>query len=89
MSLLITNIRILREGYRTRVQLLDMHKQEKERILDADFDSMNDGFNAYQNGSLIQSAFPFLSNSEREFILTGLTDEEWEEMIKDVEGDKV
>jgi len=87
MSLLTTNIRILREGYRTRVQLLDMHKQEKERILDADFDSMSDGFDLYHRGYLIQDAFPFLTNSEREFILTGLTDEEWNEMFKDVEGD--
>lgn len=28
---------------------------------------------------LVQDAFPNLTNSEREFILTGMTDEEWDE----------
>ena len=31
----------------------------------------------YQGGVLLQNAFPNLSAGEREFIKTGVTDEEW------------
>lgn len=31
--------------------------------------------------SLIQDAFPHLSDDEREFILTGITPEEWDELF--------
>lgn len=33
---------------------------------------------AYSKGELIQNAFPQLTADEREFILTGATNEEWE-----------
>ena len=33
----------------------------------------------YLNGTLIQRAMPNLSSDEREFILTGMTPEEWDE----------
>jgi hypothetical protein len=32
----------------------------------------------YNNGWLLQEAFPQLSAGEREFFKTGITDEEWE-----------
>lgn len=32
---------------------------------------------------LIQDIFPQLSDSDREFILTGMTDEEWDEIYAD------
>jgi len=32
---------------------------------------------SYVGGTLIQDAFPNLTASEREFILSGITDEEW------------
>lgn len=35
-------------------------------------------FDAWQNGTLIQEAFPMLDASQREFIMTGITDEEWD-----------
>ncbi len=34
---------------------------------------------AWENGMLIQDAMPNISASEREFIITGITDEEWNE----------
>lgn len=34
---------------------------------------------AYDNGALLQNAFPNLSPGDREFIKTGVTDEEWKE----------
>ena len=32
---------------------------------------------AYENGELIQSCFPYLSNEQREIIISGLTDDMW------------
>lgn len=33
----------------------------------------------YHNGMLIQDAMPHLTNDEREFIMTGVTPDEWED----------
>ncbi len=38
-----------------------------------------DQIDAWERGSPIQVAMPNLSNAEREFILTGITDDEWDE----------
>jgi len=35
----------------------------------------------WANGAMIQDAFPQLSASEREFIMTGVLDEEWDMLI--------
>jgi hypothetical protein len=40
---------------------------------------------AYNNGELIQRAFPRLSADEREFIKTGITPTEWEETFGDMD----
>jgi len=32
----------------------------------------------WKGGELIQDVFPFLSRSEREFIVTGVTESEWD-----------
>jgi hypothetical protein len=37
--------------------------------------------NYYAGGNMIQSVFPHLTADQREFILTGITPEEWEEMF--------
>jgi hypothetical protein len=36
----------------------------------------------WHNGALIQDALPYLTPGEREFLLSGITDEEWEELFK-------
>jgi hypothetical protein len=43
---------------------------------------------AWKSGVLIQYAFPQLSASAREFILTGMTDEEWDELYGDQPEDE-
>lgn len=35
----------------------------------------------WKRGMLIQRAMPNISSSDREFILTGITQEEWDEMF--------
>ena len=39
--------------------------------------------NAWRSGALIQDAFPHLNADDREFILTGITAEEWDEIFSD------
>ena len=36
---------------------------------------------AWQQGEVIQKAFPYLNADEREFIKTGITPSDWEEMF--------
>jgi hypothetical protein len=38
---------------------------------------------AYARGALIQNAFPALNASQREFLMTGITDEEWKLLKED------
>ena len=41
---------------------------------------------AYKNGELIQVAFPNLTEDEREYILTGITKDEWDDLFSETEG---
>ena len=43
---------------------------------------------AYKDGALIQIAFPDLTADQREFILTGITKEEWDELFKETDDSK-
>jgi len=38
---------------------------------------------AWKDGVLIQRAMPHLSNDDREFIMTGITAEEWDDTFQD------
>jgi len=45
---------------------------------------------AYMDGALVQEAFPQLTPDQREFIMTGVTSEEWETMFNlNADDDKV
>jgi hypothetical protein len=37
----------------------------------------------WDGGELIQNVFPDFTPSQREFLITGITDEEWEDAFKD------
>ena len=54
-----------------------------ERTLDLDFTA--EQLAEWKNGALIQNAMPNLSAADREFIMTGVTDEEWDEEFGDEE----
>jgi len=47
-----------------------------------DLDITEKQIEKWQQGELIQNAFPNLTASEREFIKTGITDEEWDLAFK-------
>lgn len=46
-------------------------------------DVTQEQLDAWRSGALIQDAFPHLSADDREFILTGITAEEWDEAFSD------
>jgi hypothetical protein len=49
------------------------------REIPMSIDAYTQGFYAWKHGELIQNAFPTLSAADREFILSGITPEEWED----------
>ena len=49
------------------------------REIPMSIDAYTQGFYAWKRGALIQEAFPSLSAEDREFILSGITPEEWED----------
>jgi hypothetical protein len=46
-----------------------------------DLDITKEQISAWQSGELIQKAFPNLTASQREFIKTGIVDEEWDSIF--------
>jgi hypothetical protein len=50
------------------------------KINEMDLDVTEDQIYAWRNGGgLIQNVFPHLTADEREFLMTGMTQEEWED----------
>ena len=52
-----------------------------------DLDITEAQFEAWQNGALIQDAMPQLSVSDREFLINGVTDEEWRQTFGEEDED--
>lgn len=46
----------------------------------------NKELEAWQSGMLIQDAMPALSEAEREFVMTGITQDEWQQLCLDIDG---
>ena len=44
-------------------------------------------FKAWEDGELIQNVMPHLTPSEREFLITGVVQEEWDEMFAGYDED--
>ena len=45
-------------------------------------------YNSWKGGTLIQEAMPDLSPNDREFIMTGITPEEWDKEFGTIETNK-
>lgn len=54
---------------------------ERTREIDVTIEQMN----MWRNGVCIQKAMPHLSEDDREFLMTGITPEEWNEAMKEGE----
>lgn len=48
-----------------------------------DLDITQEQYNAWQSGVYAQDAFPNLNARDREFIISGSTDEDWNKMFAD------
>jgi len=44
-----------------------------------DLDLTQEALDAWYSGELIQNAFPHLSSDDREFLISGVTTEEWKQ----------
>jgi hypothetical protein len=65
----------------TRIKSLDLGK---EIVVKHSIQRISQGwYNWVMEGDSIQNAFPFLDASEREFLMTGILDDEWNDMWKD------
>jgi hypothetical protein len=58
----------------------------KTIIVDCQIEELNKAWRRWQmDGWKVQDAFPFLASHEREFLQTGITPKEWNEMFKETE----
>jgi hypothetical protein len=62
-------------------------KVEREMEIEVTETQMERFENRHITGELIQEIFPDLSASDREFILTGITDEEWNNLFEEDDDD--
>ena len=58
----------------------------RERKLDLDI--TQEQVNRWQGGEKIQDVFPHLSVDEREFLMTGIIGEEWNELTEELARDE-
>jgi len=58
----------------------------QERSLNLDV--TQEQLNRWKNGELIQNVFPNLSVDEREFLMTGIVGEEWNELTEELARDE-
>ena len=56
-------------------------------VLTLNLDVTNQQLERWRAGELIQNVMPKLTPSEREFIITGVTDEEWQESMRESDHD--
>lgn len=57
-------------------------------VRERDLDVTKEQLDRYFSGELIQRCFPNLSDGDREFILSGITEEEWDTTFSDSEEDE-
>ena len=62
------------------VKLITMNGSEASKNLPVSRLGLIDRLHKYNAGDLIQQAFDVLNTEEREFLMTGLTQEEWEDL---------
>ena len=68
-----------------QVSLVDSFGSHKAMFMDISAEEFTDGLKAWDHpdGPLIQEALPGLPMGEREFLMTGPTPEEWDELFGD------
>ncbi len=74
-----------RVGDKIVIQLVDLGKSLKSMEFNCSMEQYDEGINVYHEGGFIQDAFSFLTRYEREFLMSGLTPEEWDRMMSEEE----
>lgn len=59
-----------------------VRRKNKSIIFNCGYNRFHRGIKKWDQGLLIQEALEFLSADEREFLLTGLTPDEWDKMFE-------
>jgi phosphoribosylformimino-5-aminoimidazole carboxamide ribonucleotide (ProFAR) isomerase len=85
--------RVNRAGMQFRLREVFSEKKQthiqtgnKSIVVDVDIRTLDHAWNEWKNnGAYIQTAFLFLTPDQMEFLMTGITPEEWKEMFKDIE----
>lgn len=47
------------------------------------YEATREQWRDFDEGAMIQHALPHLSDADREFIITGITEEEWNDSVKE------
>ena len=68
-----------------QVSLVDCFGSHKAMFMDISAEEFNAGLKAWDGHWLIQEALPGLSMGEREFLMSGTTPEEWDELFDEDE----
>ena len=75
----VTDIKEIGSGMYEVKALSMFSSKENTMCLSLDIDQLS----RYNNGALIQNAFPRLNADEREFLKTGITAQEWDSLFAD------
>jgi hypothetical protein len=67
------------------VRTSQISKKESAMDLDITQDQLNRISLRYNTGELIQNIVPNLSKEEREFLITGITPKEWNELFNPID----
>jgi len=62
---------------RTISRISGFTQEHHDMVMDIDWED----YAAWMNGMVIQKAMPYLTADEREFIMTGITKEEWDKVF--------
>jgi hypothetical protein len=65
------------------VLLVVLTDTKKSMVVNCSIEQYRRALDEYQKNVLIQDAFHFLSNEEREFLMTGMNQHEWNETFGD------
>lgn len=65
----------------TVLMLTDIYGRIKSRVLPMPIQDFYISLKKMISGSKIQNAFPYFNHTQREFMLTGLDDEEWDDLM--------
>ena len=68
-----------------QVSLVDCFGSHKAMFMDISAEEFNAGLKAWDGHWLIQEALPGLTMGEREFLMSGTTPEEWDELFDEDE----